>query len=758
MRSAWREALSTLRTRRRRALLSAFGVGLAAMMLATSVVVSEGLGGGFDRSAREAGLPDLIARFDEQNAAKVAARVSALPDVETFTTRLEFTNVRLAANGHFSESGVLEVIDPGRRGYAIVAGRDLRSAAGEIVVEQALARAWGVRVGSTVRLGYLRTERVVGLSVAPDNVGFPLAQPRVYLSRAGVDASFPRRANTSVNTVEVWLHDPSGLDTTLEQARSQSYGLRGLRLTTRSGIRLVLDQAAGIVIALLVALSAIALISAGVMLAASSRAEVDRRLRGIGVRRALGAGRGFVAAAAALESFAVAAPAAGLGVLAGGLIATPPSTRLLELLNETPPGRQIVAPLIGCWALAVGVAVAGAAWPAWRAAGRSPSLLLRGADLRVNATGRTPSRPRRRLRGLAGLGARLVAARRARLGSTLVVLGVSAAFILLMLALASELVALRSNPGSLGRRYALSASLASQETPNVAAIAGVAAAAPRYEVTALDSFSLGETIDVIAYPGDHTPFEAPPLVSGGRLLGRDEAEVGSGLANVLGLDVGSTLALQLPGGAELRLRVAGIVSSLDHDGRVAYIPAAALLAADPAAPEHIAVVLTRDGDPTAVTARLAALGADVSGTAGAIAGSKALIAALTAILRAIAVVDGLVCLYALVQALALTAQERRTTLGVLRACGAGTGSVARLLAGAAATALIPAAVIGVLIERVFLGPAMSQIAADYAVLPLAAGLAEIALLVGGLALIGAAAVAVVTRQAVAGGRVVSGTI
>jgi hypothetical protein len=53
---------------------------------------------------------------------------------------------------------------------------------------------------------------------------------------------------------------------------------------------------------------------------------------------------------------------------------------------------------------------------------------------------------------------------------------------------------------------------------------------------------------------------------------------------------------------------------------------------------------------------------------------------------------------------------------------------------------------------------MSHIAADYAVLPLAAGLAEIALLLGGLGLIGATAVAVVARQAVAGGRVVSGTI
>ena len=78
---------------------------------------------------------------------------------------------------------------------------------------------------------------------------------------------------------------------------------------------------------------------------------------------------------------------------------------------------------------------------------------------------------------------------------------------------------------------------------------------------------------MIAYPGDHTSFEAPPLVAGRRLRGTDEAEVGAGLADALGLEPGSTLALALPSGRELRLRVAGVVSSLRHDGRVAYVPA-----------------------------------------------------------------------------------------------------------------------------------------------------------------------------------------
>jgi hypothetical protein len=157
------------------------------------------------------------------------------------------------------------------------------------------------------------------------------------------------------------------------------------------------------------------------------------------------------------------------------------------------------------------------------------------------------------------------------------------AFVLLMLALASALSVLETDPGALGKRHTRTASLPPAATAQVRAIPGAQSAAPRYEVQAADSFSLCETIDVVA-PGDHTAFEARPLFSGHRLRGGGEAEVGAGLASALGLTPGSTLACALPSGAELRLRVAGIVSSLHHDGRVAYIPASALLAADPSAP------------------------------------------------------------------------------------------------------------------------------------------------------------------------------
>jgi ABC-type lipoprotein release transport system permease subunit len=327
-------------------------------------------------------------------------------------------------------------------------------------------------------------------------------------------------------------------------------------------------------------------------------------------------------------------------------------------------------------------------------------------------------------------------------------LGTSAAFVLLLLALASALSALETDPGALGKRYQLTASLPADRVVAVRAVAGVQAAAPRYEVEGVDSFSLGETIDVTAYPGDHTIFEAPPLTAGHRLKGTGEAEVGAGLADALGLSPGSTLAIAVPSGAELRLRVAGIVSSLEHDGRVAYIPAAALLRADPAAPQQIAIRLDPRADPAKVSAALTALGAVPTPASGATARGVPLVDTLRTLLRAIAVVDGLVCLFALIQTCALTLQERRQTIAVLRATGAGAAAIRRLLAGVVLALVIPAAVFGILIERLVLGPALANLAASYATLELSAGYIQIAAVVAGLLVAALVAVLWVTRQAI----------
>ncbi|HEV3045890.1 MAG TPA: FtsX-like permease family protein [Solirubrobacteraceae bacterium] len=759
MKVIWREAIGGLRRRRGRVALSAAGIALGAAMLATATVVGFGLQTGFQRSAHAADLPDVIARFDAEPLSKVLGRITALPDLAAYSFRLELTNVHLRGGGHSSSQGVVEVLDSGRRGYGLLEGREPSTHNVEAVVEQGVARSWGLHVGSSVDVNGLEGLRVSGISVSPDDVAYPLAVPRVYLTRAALEARFGPFGDPRVNAVELWLRNPGQLNTVLVQARASSYGIEGLRFVTREGVRVLIDQAAGIVIALLVALSVIALITATVMLAASARAEVQRRLAGIGVRRAIGASRAHIALAQAAEAAIVALPAGALGVGAGVLIAAGPSERLLETINELPPGGALAGPLLACWALTAGIPVLASAWPALRASRRPPIALMRGAELRARG-GRSSARraaARRAAARVAGgrgllpslslLGARLVGARRVRLAATLAVLGVSVAFILLMLALASELSALESDPSTLGKRYQLTASLPAAAAAGVRRLPGVAAAAPRYEAQAIDSFSLGETIDVVAYRGDHTVFEAPPLVSGSRLRGARQAEVGNGLAQVLGLSVGSPLAIELPSGREARFQVAGIVNSLQHDGRIVYVSAAALLAAEPTAGEQIAVRLQPGASESAVSAGLKALGASATPASGAVGQGRGLIEALTAILRAVAIVDGLVCFYALVQALVLTARERRATIAVLRACGAGVRGVCLLLAGAAAAVVVPAAVLGALLERFVLGPAMARLAIGYASLELAAGPAEVTVVIAGLALLACAAVLWVARRA-----------
>lgn len=707
-------------------------------MLSAALVVSDSLGFGFDRAAHAADLPDIIVRFNPQPPERVTQRIAALPDVAAYTVRPEVNDVGLETANDFAGNGVVEVVSPGRRGYAIVAGRDV-SAPDDVVVERGLATAWHLKLGQGLGIDALGTRRIVGFSESPDNVSYPLSAPRVYVPLT------PATTSLRVNLADIWLRDPAKLDEVLIQARATSYGLRGIGFVTRSGVRVLLDQAAGIVIDLLVALSLIALATAGVMLAASARAEVQRRLKSIGVRRAVGASRGHLAAVQGFEALFVAAPAATVGAI-GGVIATyGPTGRLLVLLNEPAPGASLAPALIATWAAAIAIPVLAAAWPAWRAAGRPPVGLLRGAELGSGRSTRS-GRPSGIRAGLTVLGIRLAGARRVRLLTTAATLGFSTAFVLLMLALASALSSLETDPGALGKRYQLTAQVPASDAAHVRTIRGVQAAAPRYETGAADSFSLGETVDVVAYPGDHTVFEAPPLVSGRRLHGPDQAEVGLGLAQALGLEPGSTLALELESGRELRVRVAGVVSSLAHDGRIAYIPAATLLAADPssAGSEQLAVRLKPSANAGAVSA---AIGSNAAApTTGAVGRGVPLVAVLRSILRAVAIVDGLVCLYALIQACALTVQERRRTVSVLRALGAGTTAVGRLLVGAVIALVVPAALLGIVLERLVLGPALANLAASYVTLPLGATGSEIALVLAGLVLAGLVAIGWVTRQ------------
>jgi ABC-type antimicrobial peptide transport system permease subunit len=101
----------------------------------------------------------------------------------------------------------------------------------------------------------------------------------------------------------------------------------------------------------------------------------------------------------------------------------------------------------------------------------------------------------------------------------------------------------------------------------------------------------------------------------------------------------------------------------------------------------------------------------------------------------------------LVQMLALTAEERRGTLALVRAVGGSRVQLAAVFAGSALAVAALAAPAGILLERYVIGPAVSALAAPYVSLPLAAGAAPIAIVVAAMFAAALAAAGWVARAA-----------
>ena len=260
MRGVLAYAVARLRVHPGRALLSAGGIVVVSAMLGAAVTVAASLAGGFDRTAARADLPDVIARFDAAPSSLVAERAGALPNVRSLALRYTAYGVDLQAPDHHVFDATAEGIGPRRRGYAVVAGRDLGGARDEALVERGLARAWHLKPGSAILVGGGILLHVVGVAVEPDTVAFPLVgRPRIFLPYDVALALAGASAGTT-NELLLWAGRRSELDVTLSQARAASYGLRNLQLLTRSGIRVEIGQAAGIVVALLVAFALVALV------------------------------------------------------------------------------------------------------------------------------------------------------------------------------------------------------------------------------------------------------------------------------------------------------------------------------------------------------------------------------------------------------------------------------------------------------------------------------------------------------------------
>jgi ABC-type lipoprotein release transport system permease subunit len=570
--------------------------------------------------------------------------------------------------------------------------------------------------------------RVVGITLEPDVLAFPLAsRPRIYVPAAVAQERLG--LDDRATALAIWARSRSRVPELLVQARTQSYGLTGLELTTRASVRANVGAAAGIVLALLAAFAVMALAAAAAMLAASAQARVLRDRGTLGTLRAIGAAPAVAAASYAFEAALLAVPALALGVGLATWLADAPTARLLGLLNELPP------PALG-WPQAAVVAggalvsATAAFLPALLTAREPPLRLLRDVPPAAGH-GRVAARP-------LTLGARLAAARPLRLAVTAGVLAMAAGLVLLMLGLGRFLLDVQRDPAVLGDRFALAVDGGRDVLQTVRSTPGVAAGVLRWQTTGADAFDLREPVTLVALGRGGEDYRLP-LISG-RRAGPGEAEIGAGLADALGIRAGGRLLAELPDGGQVSVPVAGVVRELSHDGRVAYVPPADLLGAAPRLRPQVAVALESGAGPDEVTRRLAARGLEVVAARGSASDATELVDAVVLLLRLVAVIDGLVCAGLLALAVATVVRERAATVAVVRTVGARPGQVRLLVAGIAAAYLAIALPAAVVLEELLLGPAVSRLVGRYGELPLGVSAGD-ALLVVAVAVALAAGVA-----------------
>src|SRR4029079_3758815 len=128
---------------------------------------------------------------------------------------------------------------------------------------------------------------------------------------------------------------------------------------------------------------------------------------------------------------------------------------------------------------------------------------------------------------------------------------------------------------------------------------------------------------------------------------------------------------------------------------------------------QVVVRVKPDADTAAVSRGLVDLGATLRPVGAAQTDNAPFLAVLAAVLRGVGLAVGLVCLYALVQALAMTARERRGAVALLRGGGGDRDTFALVLLGASAAVALPGAIAGVVLEVTVFGPLVARLAAGF---------------------------------------------
>ena len=429
----------------------------------------------------QADLPDVIVRFRAESRAEIDRISRALPNVAARSYRLEFTGVGLRAGTARRRRAACALVDRGRRGYAIVDGRDVdRARRTRSWSSAAWPTRWHVErrrrrstSGAWARCAWSGIARGARQRRLPARLGAARCTSRARGSSATARRRF------AVDQALIWAARPRPRRRARcsRRAPQHSGARRALRhaqrrracSSTGGGHR---HRAAGRVLAHRARRGRR---HAG----AAARADVRRRLPAIGVQRAIGFSRGADRRRARLARTRwVALPAAAAGLAVGALAVA---------AGRRPAGdpQRAAAGLGGAAAARRRAGWRSSRWSPRSRRGRPgarrappPAALLRGGERRARAAARL------RLGGgfVGRSAARLVAGPpRARSRRRVAVLAVGARR---RAAHARARLAARSacatTPATLGKRYDLTVRRPTDpRCRRRARMPGVAAAAPR---------------------------------------------------------------------------------------------------------------------------------------------------------------------------------------------------------------------------------------------------------------------------------------
>jgi putative ABC transport system permease protein len=353
-----------------RTALSILGVGVSIGALIAFVSLARGFRVQFTRLITSTGAELVVQQRGSMGpehsrlSDKDLAALRAIPGVveasaSTFTVVLHGT-MPMPVVGREPGSRLL-------RKYRILEGTGLTEKDDELVVGRQLAQQQGMKVGDAVELRD-RTYRVVGRFEVIEPI--PMENNCALATIRAVKDLMP--GDGGVHLAFLYLEDPRRTDAVLGAIAKALPGLEVSRASeyVEKGFREQLDYAEYFAWAV----SSLALAVAAIVILLVMLTNVNERTREIGTLRALGWSRRAVIALVLREGILLCL----MGALAGAALGVG-GAELLAL--KWPHGLFVpdfgAGLFLQALAVAVGIGVAGALYPAWRATGMTPVEALR---------------------------------------------------------------------------------------------------------------------------------------------------------------------------------------------------------------------------------------------------------------------------------------------------------------------------------------------------------------------------------------------